>query len=96
MTNIRPSNFRPSSIPGGNLPHAQCINKCPTSSIKMPIYNTEHIQRKTSFVMETARNIKIYSKLKGKKYNTANKTLNQYLSWAGAPHGYGAPIKNKF
>ena len=96
MTNIRPSNFKSQSIPGGKLPHASCSNKCPSAGIKMPIYNTENIERRTSFVMETARNLKIYSKQKGKKYNIANKTLNQYLSWAGAPHGYGAPITNKF
>jgi hypothetical protein len=96
MTNIRPTNFRPSSIPGGKLSHVICNKKCPASGIKMAIYNTESIERRTSFVMTTANNIKIYSKQKGKKYNIANKTLNPYLSWAGAPHGYGAPITNKF
>ncbi len=96
MTNIRPTNFRPLSIPGGKLSHVSCSNKCPMAGIKMPIYNTANIERRTSFVMETARNVKIYSKQKGKKYNIANKTLNQYGSWAGAPNGYGSAIKNQF
>jgi hypothetical protein len=96
MSNNRPTNFRVQSMRNKTLPHASCAGNCISTGIKMPIYNTADIERRTSFVQETARNLKIYSNLKGKKYRLSDNTLNQYGSWSGAPSGYGSSIKNQF
>ena len=96
MTNNRPTNFRVQSMRNKTLPHASCAGNCPQKGLKTPISNTYQIERRTSFAQETARNIKIYSNLKGKKYRLSDNTLNQYGSWAGAPSGYGSSIKNQF
>ncbi len=94
MSNNRPLNFRVQSSTSNN--HIYCAGNCPNNSSKSIVNNTEQLATRTSFYMETARNIKIYSTKKGKKYNVANRMLNQYGSWAGAPYGYGAPITNRF
>ena len=96
MTNIRPTNFRVQSIPNRNNPHSSCAGQCPQKGLKMPIVNTNSVERRTSFMMQTGRNLVIYSNLRGKKYRLADNELNRFGSWAGAPFGYGSMIKNSF
>lgn len=97
------------SNPSQHPSWTKCENSCPSSSDYKSLttilvrnnqggLDTQTIKMPTTPRYETfsinIRNASHFS-IKG-QYTLANKTLNQYNSWSGAPGGYGAPPKNTF